>query len=129
MGADLAYIGSAFIATEEANAATGYKDMIVDCSADDIVGTTLFTGVFGNYLRPSVAGAGLNPDDLPRSDPSKLDFRSGEELQVKAWRDIWGCGQEIGRAHVELQSLMRISYAVFCLKKKKKTTTIRNTTV
>src|SRR3546814_12084488 len=70
--------------------------MIVVCSADDIVGTTLFTGVFGNYLRPSVAGAGLNPDDLPRSDPSKLDFRSGEELQVKAWRDIWGCGQGIG---------------------------------
>src|SRR3546814_20713639 len=96
MGADIAYIGSAFIATEEANAATGYKDMIVDCSADDIVGTTLFTGVFGNYLRPSVAGAGLNPEDLPRSDPSKLDFRSGEELQVKAWRDIWGCGQGIG---------------------------------
>src|SRR3546814_6271354 len=109
MGADIAYIGSAFIATEEANAATGYKDMIVDCSADDIVGTTLFTGVFGNYLRPSVAGAGLNPDDLPRSDPSKLDFRSGEELQVKAWRS---------EEHTsELQSLMRHSYAVFCLKK------------
>src|SRR3546814_3200525 len=102
--------------------------MIVVCSADDIVGTTLFTGVFGNYLRPSVAGAGLNPDDLPRSDPSKLDFRSGEELQVKAWRDIWGCGQGIGMVREivprseehtsELQSLMRISYAVFCLKKK-----------
>src|SRR3546814_317832 len=107
MGADLAYIGSAFIATEEANAATGYKDMIVDCSADDIVGTTLFTGVFGNYLRPSVAGAGLNPDDLPRSDPSKLDFRSGEELRSEEHTS-------------ELQSLMRISYAVFCLKKKHK---------
>ena len=96
MGADLAYIGSAFIATQEAQADQGYKDMIVASRADDIVYTNLFTGVHGNYLRPSIVAAGLDPDDLPQSDPSKMDFGSGGNQKAKAWRDIWGCGQGIG---------------------------------
>jgi nitronate monooxygenase len=96
MGADLAYIGSAFIATEEARAAQGYKDMIVESSADDILYSNLFTGVHGNYLRPSVVRAGLDPDNLPQSDPSKMNFGSGGNQEAKAWRDIWGCGQGIG---------------------------------
>lgn len=96
MGADLAYIGSAFIATQEANAAQGYKDMIVESRADDILYSNLFTGVHGNYLRPSVIRAGLDPEDLPQSDPSKMNFGSGGNQEAKAWRDIWGCGQGIG---------------------------------
>lgn len=96
MGADLAYIGSAFIATAEANAVEGYKDMIVESSASDIVYTNLFTGVHGNYLRPSIERAGLDPDNLPESDPSKMNFGSGGNQDAKAWRDIWGCGQGIG---------------------------------
>ncbi|QUD89454.1 NAD(P)H-dependent flavin oxidoreductase [Phenylobacterium montanum] len=96
MGADLAYIGSAFIATQEANAAQGYKDMIVESSADDILYSNLFTGVHGNYLRPSVIKAGLDPENLPQSDPSKMNFGSGGNQEAKAWRDIWGCGQGIG---------------------------------
>lgn len=96
MGADLAYIGSAFIATAEANAAQGYKDMIVESRASDIVYTNLFTGVHGNYLRPSIEKAGLDPDNLPVSDPSKMNFGSGGNQDAKAWRDIWGCGQGIG---------------------------------
>ena len=96
MGADLAYIGSAFIATQEANAVQGYKDMIVDSKADDILYSNLFTGVHGNYLRPSVIKAGLDPDNLPVSDPSKMNFGSGGNQDAKAWRDIWGCGQGIG---------------------------------
>ena len=96
MGADLAYIGSAFIATEEANAAQGYKDMIVASGGEDIVYTNLFTGVHGNYLRPSVTLAGLDPDNLPVADPSKMNFNSGGNQKAKAWRDIWGCGQGIG---------------------------------
>jgi nitronate monooxygenase len=96
MGADLAYIGSAFIATQEANAAPGYKQMIVDSNADDILYSNLFTGVHGNYLRPSVIAAGLDPDNLPQSDPSKMNFGSGGNQEAKAWRDIWGCGQGIG---------------------------------
>jgi nitronate monooxygenase len=96
MGADLAYIGSAFIATKEANAATGYKDMIVQRGGEDIVYTNLFTGVHGNYLRPSIERAGLDPDNLPQSDPSKMNFGSGGNQEAKAWRDIWGCGQGIG---------------------------------
>jgi len=94
MGADLAYIGSAFIATREAHAADAYKQMIVDASAEDIIYTNLFTGVPGNYLKPSVVRAGLDPDNLPLSDPSKMNFGSNRE--AKAWRDIWGCGQGIG---------------------------------
>jgi nitronate monooxygenase len=96
MGADLAYIGSAFIATAEANAMPGYKDMIVASGATDIVYTNLFTGVHGNYLRPSVTAAGLDPDNLPVADPSKMNFNSGGNQKSKAWRDIWGCGQGIG---------------------------------
>lgn len=96
MGADLAYIGSAFIATREANAVEGYKQMIVDSKADDILYSNLFTGVHGNYLRPSVVAAGLDPENLPVSDPSKMNFGSGGNQDAKAWRDIWGCGQGIG---------------------------------
>jgi nitronate monooxygenase len=96
MGADLAYIGSAFIATKEANAAQGYKDMIVESHADDILYSNLFTGVHGNYLRPSVVKAGMDPDNLPVSDPSAMNFGSGGNQEAKAWRDIWGCGQGIG---------------------------------
>lgn len=96
MGADLGYIGSAFISCEEANADEGYKDMIVDSKAGDIVYSNLFTGVHGNYLAPSIAQAGLNPNDLPESDPSKMNFGSGGNQKSKAWKDIWGCGQGIG---------------------------------
>jgi nitronate monooxygenase len=90
MGADLAYMGTAFIATTEANAKDSYKQMIVDGSADDIVYSNLFTGVHGNYLKPSIRAAGLDPDNLPVSDPSKMNFSSGS---TKAWKDIWGAGQ------------------------------------
>ena len=96
MGADLAYIGSAFIATQEANADPAYKDMIVASSGEDITYTNLFTGVHGNYLTPSIIAAGLDPNDLPQSDPSKMNFGSGGNQKAKAWRDIWGCGQGIG---------------------------------
>ena len=96
MGADLAYIGSAFIATEEARAADGYKQMIVESDGEDIVYTSLFTGVHGNYLRPSIERAGLDPNTLPTADPSKMNFGSGGNQEAKAWRDIWGCGQGIG---------------------------------
>ncbi|WP_299013758.1 nitronate monooxygenase family protein [uncultured Caulobacter sp.] len=96
MGADLAYIGSAFIATEEANAVEGYKRAIVEGQADGIVYSNLFTGVHGNYLRSSIVAAGLDPDNLPVSDPSKMSFGSGGNQEAKAWRDIWGSGQGIG---------------------------------
>ncbi len=96
MGADLAYIGSAFIATKEANAVQGYKDMIVESSGEDIVYSNLFTGVHGNYLRPSIVRAGMDPDNLPVSDPSAMNFGSGGNQEAKAWKDIWGCGQGIG---------------------------------
>lgn len=94
-GADLAYIGSMFIATTEASAAPGYKQMIVDSTAGDIVYTNYFTGVHGNYLRGSVEAAGLDPANLPESDPSAMDFGS-EAIGAKAWRDIWGAGQGVG---------------------------------
>ena len=93
MGADFAYIGSAFIATEEARAADDYKQCIVDSNSDDIIYSNLFTGVHGNYLAPSVRNAGMDPDNLPQSDPSKMDFGGDKS---KAWKDIWGCGQGIG---------------------------------
>jgi len=93
MGADFAYIGSAFIATEEARASDEYKQSIVDSNSDDIVLSNLFTGVHGNYLAPSIRNAGMDPDNLPESDPSKMDF-AGDK--TKAWKDIWGCGQGIG---------------------------------
>jgi nitronate monooxygenase len=93
MGADLAYIGSAFIATDEARASAEYKQMIVDSNSDDIVYSNLFTGVHGNYLRGSVVAAGLDPDKLPESDPSAMNFGGGA---AKAWKDIWGSGQGVG---------------------------------
>jgi len=99
LGADFAYIGSAFIATEEANAVEGYKEMITSSSAEDIVYSNLFTGVHGNYLKPSIVKAGLNPEDLPTSDPSTMSFgtdASGERAKPKAWKEIWGSGQGIG---------------------------------
>jgi nitronate monooxygenase len=95
MGADLAYVGSAFIATIEANAPEAYKRMIVESDAAEILYSNLFTGVHGNYLKPSVRAAGLDPDNLPQSDPSKMDFGSGSS-KAKAWRDVWGSGQGIG---------------------------------
>ncbi len=96
MGADFAYIGSAFIATDEANADEAYKNAVVEGRADDILYTNLFTGVHGNYLIPSIKAAGLDPDNLPESDPSKMNFGSGGNQAKKAWKDIWGCGQGIG---------------------------------
>jgi nitronate monooxygenase len=93
MGADFAYIGSAFIATEEARAVDAYKQAIVNSNSDDIIYSNLFTGVHGNYLAPSIRNAGLDPDNLPTSDPSKMNF-GGDK--TKAWKDIWGCGQGIG---------------------------------
>jgi nitronate monooxygenase len=93
MGADFGYIGSAFIATEEARASDAYKQAIVDGSSDDIVYSNLFTGVHGNYLAPSIRAAGMDPDNLPESDPSKMNFGGNS---TKAWKDIWGCGQGIG---------------------------------
>ncbi|BDW99226.1 NAD(P)H-dependent flavin oxidoreductase [Maricaulis maris] len=96
MGADYAYIGSAFIATAEARAEEAYKQGIVEGSAEDIVYTNLFTGVHGNYLKKSIIDAGLNPDDLPESDPSAMNFGSGGGSKAKAWKDIWGSGQGIG---------------------------------
>ena len=95
MGADLGYMGSAFIATREANAVPNYKDMIVSGGADDIVTSSLFTGVSGNYLRPSIEAAGLDPDDLPSADASSMNFGSGSS-KPKAWKEIWGAGQGIG---------------------------------
>jgi nitronate monooxygenase len=97
MGADFAYIGSAFIATKEARAVEGYKQMITECNSDDIVYSNFYTGVHGNYLKGSIRNAGMDPDNLPDSDPSKMNFSSGEgESSAKAWKDIWGCGQGIG---------------------------------
>jgi nitronate monooxygenase len=96
MGADLAYIGSPFIATHEARATDAYKQMIVDSKAADIVYSNLFTGIHGNYLKGSVRAAGMDPDALPESDPSKMDF-GGDTTKV--WKDIWGCGQGIGAVH------------------------------
>lgn len=98
MGADFAYIGSAFIATTEARAVDGYKQMIVDSNSDDIVYSSLFTGVHGNYLAPSIRAAGMDPEQLPEGDPSKMDFGTadGSGSSAKAWKDIWGCGQGIG---------------------------------
>ena len=99
LGADFAYIGSAFIATEEANAVDRYKQMVAASGAEDIVYSDLFTGVHGNYLKPSIAAAGMDPDNLPQSDPSQMNFGtddSGERHKPKAWKEIWGSGQGIG---------------------------------
>lgn len=97
LGADLAYIGTRFIATEEANAVDGYKQAIIDSAADDIVYSNLFTGVHGNYLAPSISAAGLDPANLPQSDKSKMNFGSGGNMDKKAWKDIWGAGQGVGQ--------------------------------
>ena len=109
MGADFAYIGTRFIATQEANASQGYKDMIVESSAKDIMYSSTFTGVHGNYLKPSVVNAGLDPEDLPYADKNDMNFgSSGKDMdksiaqgdnQKKAWKDIWGSGQGIGNLH------------------------------
>ena len=95
-GADFGYIGSAFIATKEANAVDGYKDNIVEAKAADIVYSDLFTGVSGNYLRQSIERAGMDPKNLPKGDISTMDFGSGGNSEAKAWKDIWGSGQGIG---------------------------------
>lgn len=99
IGADLAYIGSRFIATEEANADAAYKQMLVDTAASDIVYSSLFTGVHGNYLKPSIENAGLDPNNLPEADKSTMNFGSGGNQKSKAWRDIWGAGQGVGSIH------------------------------
>jgi nitronate monooxygenase len=96
MGADFGYIGSAFIAAREANASPAYKDCLISSAAADIVYTNLFTGVHGNYLRQSILAAGLDPDNLPQSDPTRMDFGSGGASAAKAWRDIWGAGEGVG---------------------------------
>ncbi len=113
MGADFAYIGSAFIATHEARAADAYKQAIVDGSSDDIIYSNLFTGVHGNYLAPSIRAAGLDPEHLPASDPSKMNF-GGD--RTKAWKDIWGCGQGIAavtsvQGTAELVARLKREYA------------------
>lgn len=96
LGADLAYIGTAFIACDEARAVDGYKDMIVESAAKDIVYSSLFTGVSGNYLAPSIAAAGMDPNNLPAGDKATMNFREGESSKAKAWKDVWGSGQGIG---------------------------------
>ena len=96
MGADLAYSGTRFIATEEANAVPDYKQMIVDSRAEDIVYSSLFTGVHGNYLKGSIRRTGLDPDDLPEGDKRTMDFSKGSDIEAKAWKDIWGAGQGVG---------------------------------
>jgi nitronate monooxygenase len=95
MGADLAYIGSAFIATTEARASEAYKQAVVDGRSEDIVYSDLFTGVHGNYLKSSIRAAGLDPDNLPKGDVSTMNFGSGGNTAAKVWKDIWGCGQGI----------------------------------
>ncbi|APC01050.1 NAD(P)H-dependent flavin oxidoreductase [Polynucleobacter asymbioticus] len=112
IGADYAYIGSAFIATEEARASDAYKQAVVDCSSDDIVLSNLFTGISGNYLAPSIRNAGLDPANLPESDPSKMNFGGAAQ---KAWKDIWGCGQGIGSVKgvtptAQFVSRLRVEY-------------------
>ena len=117
IGADFAYIGSAFIATEEARAVDGYKQMIVESNSDDIVYSNFYTGVHGNYLKGSIVNAGMDPDNLPESDPSKMNFGSGDgSNSAKAWRDIWGCGQGIGHVRevvpaAELIARLKREYA------------------
>jgi nitronate monooxygenase len=99
IGADMAYVGTRFLATTEANALPEYKQMLVDSSSDEVVYTSLFTGVKGNYLRRSVAAAGYDPDDLPEADKSRMNFGSGGNMEKKAWRDIWSGGQGVGNIH------------------------------
>ena len=119
LGADLAYMGTRFVATAEANAEQAYKQHLIEYAADDIVYTNLFTGVHGNYLAPSVAAAGLDPRNLPEADKSKMNFGSGGNMKQKAWKDIWGSGQGIGQIkdapHVaELVDRLKAEYAEAC---------------
>jgi nitronate monooxygenase len=119
MGADLAYLGTRFVATAEANAEQGYKQNLIDHAADDIVYTNLFTGVHGNYLAPSIAAAGLDPHNLPEADKSKMNFGSGGNMKQKAWKDIWGSGQGIGQIKdappvAELVERMKREYVQAC---------------
>ncbi len=116
MGADFAYIGSAFIATEEARAVDDYKQMIVDSSSADVIYSSKFTGVHGNYLRPSIVRAGLDPDTLGDGDPSQMSFGSKDGGDAKVWKDIWGCGQGIGAIKqvvptAELVARLKAEYA------------------
>lgn len=104
MGADFAYIGSAFIPTHEARAPEGYKDMIVASAAKDIVYSSLFTGVHGNYLAPSIVAAGMDPNDLPEGDKATMNFRAGESSKAKAWKDVWGAGQGVGAIHEKMSA-------------------------
>jgi nitronate monooxygenase len=97
LGADLAYVGTRFVATAEANADSAYKKALIECAADDVVYSNLFTGVHGNYLGPSIAAAGLDPFNLPVADKSKMNFGSGGNTKAKVWRDIWGSGQGVGQ--------------------------------
>ena len=99
LGADFAYMGTRFIATQEANADPEYKKMLEESAADDIVYSSLFTGVHGNYLKPSISNAGMDPDNLPSADKSSMNFGSGGNTKSKAWKDIWGSGQGIGRIY------------------------------
>jgi nitronate monooxygenase len=116
LGADLAYMGTRFIATEEANADAAYKKALTEYNAHDTVYTNLFTGIHGNYLGPSIAAAGLDPDNLPVADKSRMNFGSGGNMKVKAWRDIWGSGQGIGQIAdtppvAELVERMKLEFA------------------
>ncbi|BCW90409.1 hypothetical protein sos41_35780 [Alphaproteobacteria bacterium SO-S41] len=115
LGADLAYLGTRFVATAEANAVEGYKQAIIDSEAGDIVYSNLFTGVHGNYLGPSIAAAGMDPNNLPESDKSKMNFGSGGNTEKKAWKDIWGAGQGVGQVKsapsvAELVSELKADY-------------------
>lgn len=119
LGADLAYMGTRFVATAEGNADENYKKSLIEYAADDIVYTNLFTGVHGNYLAPSVAAAGLDPHNLPEADKSKMNFGSGGNMKQKAWKDIWGSGQGIGQIvdappAGELIARLKAEYAQAC---------------
>jgi len=113
LGADLAYIGTRFIATTEANADQRYKQMLVETAAQDIVYSNLFTGVHGNYLAPSITAAGLDPANLPEADKSKMNFGSGGNMEKKAWKDIWGAGQGVG----QIQDVKPVAEVVAQLKR------------
>ncbi|HOY78128.1 MAG TPA: nitronate monooxygenase family protein [Hyphomonadaceae bacterium] len=109
MGADFAYIGTAFIATDEARALDAYKDMIVASAAKDIVYSSLFTGVSGNYLAPSIAKAGMDPNNLPDGDKATMSFQAGESSKAKAWKDVWGSGQGIGAIKARMPAAQYVS--------------------
>jgi nitronate monooxygenase len=115
LGADFAYIGTRFLATHEANVPDAYKQSIVDSNSDEVVYTSLFTGVKGNYLARSVAAAGFDPANLPEADKTKMNFGSGGNTEKKAWRDIWSAGQGVGNIHevlptAELVARLRREY-------------------